>query len=262
MDEGVFSFDRPIDEAAQAYILNPSMARPAAKTDPGPLQSALDAAQPSSSSPTPVVQQQLPAKLDSIKQQICPPLVDPKSTPSDLSAPHPDPSQDGKPATSQPSTHDLEDPADPSASEVQQALREITNLKQRLQSFIAVEEEIVESETWNFDASVFLSIFADKLGGIPFGTPADFYDMNPTSDGMPIGKGKEKDIGQGSPKPVKRAVLNLDPKVFQDSWWATSLRKSLHPLCSCSAHNSLFFHNNNIFSTVPSCGTPERGGDL
>ena len=117
-------------------------------------------------------------------------------------------------------------------AEVQEVLAEITNLKERLQSLIAIEGEIVETESWNFDASVMLSLYANKLGGIPFGTAADFYDMKPTCEDLPSqqeGKGKDRDLVQAtSPKPGKRAVLNLDPKEFQDSWWATSFRKSLH----------------------------------
>lgn len=111
-------------------------------------------------------------------------------------------------------------------------MTEIVNLQQRLQSLVAIEAEIVETETWNFDASVLLSIVADQLGGIPFGTPQDFYDLQPTYEEKPSqckGKGKEKDsTGETSPQSAKRALLHVDPKQFQDSWWATSLRKSLN----------------------------------
>ena len=95
----------------------------------------------------------------------------------------------------------VRNPPNARSPEVQEVLAEITHLKKWLQLLIAVEEEIVEAETWNFDASVMLSMYADKLGGIPFGTAADFYDMKPMYAAFHLrnqGKGKEQDFGQAT----------------------------------------------------------------
>jgi len=257
MEQGVFSFDRPIDEAAQAYILNPSMARPpptavadstgsaGVTVPPNPLPTAEK--QESIGQPTPLVD--LETVLNNPSDHVSPGHSDlPKGSSSAVFPEH------------------VRDPPNARSREVQEVLAEITNLKERLESLIAVEEEIVEAETWNFDASVMLSMYADKLGGIPFGTTTDFYDMKPTDEDLPSqqeGKGKERDFGQASPpKPETRAVLNLDPKVCQDSWWATSLRKSLHTLeGSCYAPYFLFNHD-QVLSSVSSGPTSDRCLDL
>ena len=115
-------------------------------------------------------------------------------------------------------------------SGVHEALTEIGNLKERLQSLIAIEQEIVESETWNFDASILLSILADRLGKIPFDIPDNLYDLKPTGEDDPSeqNKDKEKSSGEGIPRStLKRAVFHLDPEKFQDTWWASSLRTAL-----------------------------------
>ena len=251
MDQGVFSFDRPIDEAAQAYILNPLMARPPPNADADSTGSAGVTVPPN---PSPTAE----------KQESILPLVDPETLPDNPSD-HVSSDLPKGPASDVFPEHVRDSPIARSR-EVQEVLAEITNLKERLQSLIAVEEEIVEAETWNFDASVMLSMYADKLGGIPFGTTADFYDMKPTYEDLPSqhkGKGKERDFGQASsPKPETRAVLNLDPKVCQDSWWATSLRKSLHTLeGSCYALYFLFNHD-KVLSSVSSGSTSDRCLDL
>jgi len=254
MEQGVFSFDRPIDEAAQAYILDPLMARAPANAESASIGSG---GVPVPKNPSPTAEKQ-----ESMGRPASP-LLDPKTVlhnrSDDVSPVHSDLPEG---PTSAVFPEHVRNAPNARSPEVQEVLAEITHLKERLQSLIAVEEEIVEAETWNFDASVMLSMYADKLGGIPFGTAADFYDMKPTSADLPSqnqAKGKEWDFGQAtSPKPETRAVLNLDPKVSQDSWWATSLRKSLQTLeGSCSAPYFLFNHD-KVLSSVPSGPTSDQ----
>jgi hypothetical protein len=101
---------------------------------------------------------------------------------------------------------------------------QLTSSQIMVQRLLALEAEVVERESWNFDASAKLIEVADEMGRIPFGTASEIFDLQPT---MTSAKGKERAAEQPPQGEEKRSIFHLFPKDAKASWVRTPGKSSV-----------------------------------
>ena len=92
----------------------------------------------------------------------------------------------------------------------------LTQAQAQIEQVKGIEAEVVESETWNYDAAIQLGTLATTLKKIPFASRPALFDLRPTaSDPPPSKKGKERAEGHSK----KRAIYHMLPKNASQAWF-------------------------------------------
>jgi hypothetical protein len=87
---------------------------------------------------------------------------------------------------------------------------------------LSIEREVIESESWNYDAAVELIQLSRKLGHIPFGGGTDaLFDIVPSFESEALRTAtspKERRVRGGTTSHAPRTLFNLHPKDSMDAW--------------------------------------------
>ena len=115
---------------------------------------------------------------------------------------------------------DLVAPATPNLTEEDRQdlalFDQLTQAQAQIQRIKGVEAEVVESETWNYDAAIQLGTLATTLKEIPFSSRPVLFDLPPTpSDPPPSKKGKKRAEGNST----KQAIYNVFSENASQAWF-------------------------------------------
>jgi hypothetical protein len=98
----------------------------------------------------------------------------------------------------------------------------LTSTMAYLEHSLGIEHEVVESETWNYDATVELLELAKRLGCIPFGGGTrNLFDTSPSLQPVPSHPTALQEAlhaTSSNMRPPKRTIFNLHLKASMDSW--------------------------------------------